>query len=59
VVVVITGLTKNVQKSHLDEIFGVYGRIVALDLPKFEVCRSSRGKREVRRGEADLCSRFK
>ena len=41
-VIVITGLTKNVQKGHLEEIFGVYGRIVAIDLPTFEVCMSSR-----------------
>jgi RNA-binding protein with serine-rich domain 1 len=37
-VVVITGLTKNVQKGHLEEIFAPYGRIVAVDLPTFEVC---------------------
>lgn len=39
IVIVITGLTKNVHKGHLQEIFGVYGKIVALDLPKFEVCQ--------------------
>lgn len=38
-VVVVSGLTKNVHKGHLEEIFGVYGRITAIDMPLFKVCK--------------------
>ena len=38
-VVVVSGLTKNVHQGHLREIFGVYGKIVGLDLPLFKVCK--------------------
>ena len=38
-VIVVSGLTKNVHKGHLDEIFGVYGRVTGLDLPLFKVCK--------------------
>lgn len=37
-VVVVSGLTKNVHRGHLEEIFGEYGRITGLDLPLFKVC---------------------
>ena len=45
-VVVVSGLTKNVHRGHLEEIFGEYGKIVGLDLPLFKVCEwaSARGK---------------
>lgn len=39
-VVVVSGLTKNVQRAHLMEIFEVYGKVVGLDLPLFKVCKS-------------------
>jgi RNA-binding protein with serine-rich domain 1 len=42
-VVVVEGLSKNVHKGHLDEIFGVYGKILRIDLPIFAVCESSFG----------------
>jgi hypothetical protein len=38
-VVVISGLSKNVQRGHLEEIFGEYGRVTGLDLPLFKVCK--------------------
>ena len=37
-VVVVGGLTKNVQRGHLEEIFGEYGRVTGCDLPVFKVC---------------------
>jgi RNA recognition motif-containing protein len=37
-VIVVSGLTKNVMKGHLEEIFGEYGRVTGLDLPLFKVC---------------------
>ena len=37
-VIVVSGLTKNVQRAHLEEIFGEYGRVTGLDLPLFKVC---------------------
>lgn len=37
-VIVVSGLTKNVHKGHLEEIFGEYGKITGLDLPLFKVC---------------------
>ncbi|ORY28600.1 hypothetical protein BCR39DRAFT_451859, partial [Naematelia encephala] len=43
-VIVISGLTKNVHKGHLEEIFGAYGRVVGLDLPIFKVSGLNRGK---------------
>ena len=39
-VVVVSGLTKNVHRGHLEEIFGVYGRVTGVDLPLFRVCKS-------------------
>jgi RNA-binding protein with serine-rich domain 1 len=39
-VVVVSGLTKNVHKGHLEEVFGEYGKITGLDLPLFKVCKS-------------------
>lgn len=39
-VVVVSGLSKNVMKGHLDEIFSEYGRITGIDLPLFKVCKS-------------------
>ena len=41
-VVVVSGLTKNVHRGHLEEIFGVYGRVTGLDLPLFRVCECHR-----------------
>jgi hypothetical protein len=37
-VIVVSGLTKNVHRGHLEEIFGEYGKVVGLDLPLFKVC---------------------
>lgn len=37
-VIVVSGLTKNVHKGHLEEVFGEYGKITGLDLPLFKVC---------------------
>ncbi|KAJ9102463.1 hypothetical protein QFC21_002863 [Naganishia friedmannii] len=34
-VVIVSGLTKNVRREHLEEIFGKYGRITGVDLPIF------------------------
>ncbi|KAK1927891.1 hypothetical protein DB88DRAFT_479687 [Papiliotrema laurentii] len=51
-VVVITGLTKNVQKGHLEEIFAPYGRIVAVDLPTFEVSGLNKGKAAIQYEDA-------
>ena len=39
-VVVVSGLTKNVHRGHLMEIFQVYGKVTGLDLPLFKVCMS-------------------
>lgn len=36
--IVVSGLSKNVQRGHLEEIFGEYGRVTGLDLPLFKVC---------------------
>jgi RNA-binding protein with serine-rich domain 1 len=41
-VIVVSGLTKNVQKGHLEEIFGEYGKVTGLDLPLFKVCECGR-----------------
>ncbi|GFZ43354.1 hypothetical protein JCM24511_01074 [Saitozyma sp. JCM 24511] len=43
-VIVVSGLTKNVQKGHLEEIFGEYGKVTGLDLPLFKVSGLNRGK---------------
>ncbi|WWD18181.1 hypothetical protein CI109_102630 [Kwoniella shandongensis] len=43
-VIVVSGLSKNVQKGHLEEIFGEYGKITGLDLPLFKVSGLNRGK---------------
>ncbi|OCF43208.1 hypothetical protein I317_02915 [Kwoniella heveanensis CBS 569] len=43
-VIVVSGLSKNVLKGHLEEIFGEYGRITGLDLPLFKVSGLNRGK---------------
>lgn len=37
-VVIITNLTRNVVESHLQSIFGFYGRIMKIDLPLFGKC---------------------
>ena len=37
-VIVVSGLSKNVQREHLEEIFGEYGKVTGLDLPLFKVC---------------------
>jgi hypothetical protein len=37
-VVIITNLTRNVVESHLQTIFGFYGRIMKIDLPLFGKC---------------------
>jgi hypothetical protein len=37
-VVIITNLTRNVVESHLQTIFGFYGRILKIDLPLFGKC---------------------
>lgn len=39
-VVIVSGLTKNVRREHLEEIFGKYGRVTGLDLPTFAICKS-------------------
>jgi hypothetical protein len=55
-VIVVSGLTKNVHRGHLMEIFEVYGRVTGLDLPLFKVCEwewargSARGE-----GWSDSC----
>ena len=41
-VIVVSGLTKNVLRGHIEEIFGVYGRVEALDMPLFKVCKCLR-----------------
>jgi RNA recognition motif-containing protein len=38
-VVIVSGLTKNVRREHLEEIFGKYGRITGVDLPIFAKCK--------------------
>ncbi|KAL7416378.1 hypothetical protein BDY24DRAFT_326557, partial [Mrakia frigida] len=43
-VIVISNLTKNVQKAHLEEIFGQYGEITGIDLPLFRKTGLNRGK---------------
>ncbi|WRT65949.1 uncharacterized protein IL334_002900 [Kwoniella shivajii] len=43
-VIVVSGLSKNVMKGHLEEIFGEYGRITGIDLPTFKVSGLNRGK---------------
>lgn len=50
-VVVVEGLSKNVGRAHLQEIFGEYGRVTGLDLPLFKVCEYAlpRLELEVRR----------
>lgn len=40
-VVIVSGLTKNVRREHLEEIFGKYGRVTGLDLPTFAICKSA------------------
>ena len=37
-VIVVGGLTKNVSRGHLEEIFGEYGKVTGCDLPVFKVC---------------------
>lgn len=37
-VIVISGLTKNVTRGHLEEVFGVYGGVGGVDVPLFKVC---------------------
>jgi RNA-binding protein with serine-rich domain 1 len=37
-VIVISGLTKNVHRGHLEEIFGVYGKVTGADVPVFKIC---------------------
>lgn len=36
--VFIRNLTKNVGERHLEEIFGMYGKVKSLDLPVFPRC---------------------
>ncbi|KAJ9125833.1 hypothetical protein QFC24_002617 [Naganishia onofrii] len=43
-VVIVSGLTKNVRREHLEEIFGKYGRITGVDLPIFAKSGQNRGK---------------
>ncbi|RDB23149.1 RNA-binding protein with serine-rich domain 1 [Hypsizygus marmoreus] len=43
-VVIVTNLTRNVVESHLQSIFGFYGRIVKIDLPLFGKSGQNRGK---------------
>jgi len=53
-VVVVGGLTKNVHRGHLEEIFGEYGRVTGCDLPVFKVCELTahlEQVKEVRRGD--------
>ena len=38
-VVIVSGLTKNVRREHLEEIFSKYGRVTGLDLPTFPKCK--------------------
>jgi RNA-binding protein with serine-rich domain 1 len=37
-VIVVSGLTRNVHKVHLQEIFGTYGKVTGVDLPVFRQC---------------------
>jgi hypothetical protein len=39
--IVVEKLTKNVNRGHLDEIFGKYGKIQDLDLPMNHQCMST------------------
>ncbi|KAJ9121662.1 hypothetical protein QFC22_002282 [Naganishia vaughanmartiniae] len=39
-----SGLTNNVRREHLEEIFGKYGRITGVDLPIFAKSGQNRGK---------------
>ena len=50
---VVEGISKNVHKGHLDEIFGVYGKIIQIDLPIFAVCEWSFRRRV--RGQSFVC----
>ncbi|GHJ87689.1 hypothetical protein NliqN6_4091 [Naganishia liquefaciens] len=43
-VVIVSGLTKNVRREHLEEIFSKYGRVTGLDLPTFPKSGQNRGK---------------
>ncbi|KAK4686927.1 RNA-binding protein with serine-rich domain 1, partial [Tremellales sp. Uapishka_1] len=43
-VIVVSGLSKNVMKGHLDEIFGEYGQVTGVDLPLFKISGLNRGK---------------
>lgn len=40
-VVIVSGLTKNVRREHLEEIFSKYGKVTGLDLPTFAKCKFS------------------
>lgn len=40
-VVIVTNLTRNVVESHLQTVFGFYGRILKIDLPLFGKCAYS------------------
>ena len=37
-VVIVTNLTRNVVKAHLQVIFGVYGDVAKIDLPVYGKC---------------------
>ena len=50
-VIVIGGITKNVSRGHLEEIFGEYGRVTGCDLPVFKVCKPKSLERQVWVGE--------
>ncbi|KAF8232467.1 hypothetical protein L208DRAFT_1458864 [Tricholoma matsutake] len=43
-VVIVTNLTRNVVESHLQTVFGFYGRILKIDLPLFGKSGQNRGK---------------
>jgi hypothetical protein len=45
-VVIVTNLTRNVDQSHLNIVFGVYGQITKIDLPIFGKCKGKHNPRK-------------
>lgn len=45
-VVIVTNLTRNVDQSHLNIVFGVYGQITKIDLPIFGKCKGKHNPRD-------------
>ncbi|KAG5221191.1 RNA-binding protein with serine-rich domain [Salix suchowensis] len=51
-VVIVTNLTRNVVKAHLQVIFGVYGDVAKIDLPVYGKSGQNRGKAAVEYAES-------